>query len=329
MTLQTTYLGLSLKTPLVASSSPLSKDISNIRQMEDMGAGAIVLHSLFEEQILLEENHLNKNLLQGTESFAEALSYFPEVSDFQLGPAAYLEHIQTIKSSVEMPVIASLNGVSTGGWIEYAKKIESAGADALELNVYFVPTDTAVMGNQVEQMYTTLVKEVSGSVQIPVAVKISPFFSATANILKRIDQSGARGLVLFNRFYQPDFDLDTMQVRPRLVLSTSDELTLRLRWAAILCHQIDSDIAVTGGVHTAKDVVKSLLAGASVAMMTSAILHNGIPHIRSVLQEVERWMQDKGYKSVESMRGVLSMSKVKEPAAYVRSNYMKVLSSYQ
>jgi dihydroorotate dehydrogenase (fumarate) len=329
MTLQTEYLGLSLASPLVVSASPLSKEIDKIRRIEEAGAGAIVLHSLFEEQILAEENRLNENLLQGTESFAEALSYFPDFSDIQVGPKAYLNHVEKVKSSVKFPVIASLNGVSTGGWIEYAKKIESAGADALELNIFYIPTNPGVMGNQVEQMYTVLVKEIINHIRIPVAVKVSPYFSATANILKRLDQSGAKGLVLFNRFYQPDFDIDLMEVKPRLRLSTSDELTLRLRWTAILSHQLDCDIAITGGVHNSTDVIKSLLAGARVAMMTSAVLMNGISYIQSVLNEVEAWMSDKNYPSVESVRGILSMKNIKEPAAFVRANYMKVLGSYQ
>ena len=329
MTLQTQYLGLSMASPLVVSASPLSKDVDKIRRIEDAGAGAIVFHSLFEEQILVEEKRLNENLLQGTDSFAEALTYFPDFSEFQLGPEAYLKQIEKAKAAVKFPVIASLNGVSTGGWIKYAKEIEAAGADAIELNIFFIPTDPEVMGNRVEHMYTILVKEITGHVRIPVAVKLSPYFSATANILKRIDQSGARGLVLFNRFYQPDFDIDQLSVRPRLRLSTPDELTLRLRWTAILSHQLDCDIAVTGGVHSAADVIKTLLAGAQVAMMTSAVLMNGISHIQTVLKEVEMWMSGKNYQSVESIRGILNMKNIKEPAAFVRANYMKMLGSYQ
>jgi dihydroorotate dehydrogenase (fumarate) len=239
-----------------------------------------------------------------------------------------LEHIQAVKSAVDIPIIASLNGVSTGGWIEYAKKIEAAGADALELNIYFIPTDPAVMSDRVEQLYTILVKEVAGSLKIPVAVKLSPFFSATANILKRLDQAGARGLVLFNRFYQPDFDLNNLEVTPRLVFSTSDELTLRLRWIAILFGRLDCDLAVTGGVHTAEDMIKSIMAGADAVMMASAILKHGIPHIGTVLSDLTAWMEKKGYDSLDKMRGILSMKNIAEPSAYVRSNYMKVLGSY-
>lgn len=328
MDISTEYLGLKLKNPIVISSSPLTKDINNIRQMEDGGAGAVVLHSLFEEQILIEEKQLNENLLQGTESFAEALSYFPEIASFQLGPTAYLNHIQKAKSAVDIPIIASLNGVSTGGWIDYAKKIEDAGADALELNVYFIPTDPSVMGNQVEQMYTILVKHVTQGIKIPVAVKLSPFFSATSNLLRRIDMAGAKGLVLFNRFYQPDIDLNQLQVKSRLVLSTPEELTLRLRWTAIVAHQLDCDIAISGGIHSAEDAVKAILSGAQVAMMTSAVLKNGISHIQTVVSGLEAWMKNKGYDSVDQMRGVLSLAKTAEPAAFMRANYMKTLGAY-
>ncbi|MBN1783202.1 dihydroorotate dehydrogenase-like protein [bacterium] len=328
MDLSTEYLGLPLKSPLVISSSPLAKDVDKVRQIEDAGAGAVVLHSLFEEQILIEEKQLNENLLQGTESFAEALNYFPELTRFHHGPEGYLAHISDIRSAVDIPVIASLNGISVGGWIDYARQIEAAGADALELNLYFIPTDPAVMGTQVEHMYTVLVKEITAKIKIPVAVKLSPYFSATANMLRRIDQAGAKGLVLFNRFYQPDFDLDRLEVNPRIVLSSSDELTLRLRWTAILSGQVHCDIAVTGGVHTSDDVIKTILAGARVAMMTSAVLKHGIPYIGDILSGVEAWMEKKGYSSVQDMRGILSMKKIAEPAAYVRSNYMKVLGSY-
>lgn len=328
MTLNTEYLGLKITNPIVISSSPLTKDIDNIKRIEDAGAGAVVLHSLFEEQILIEEKQLNENLLQGTESYAEAISYFPEITGFQSGPTEYIHYIQKVKSEVDFPIIASLNGVSAGGWIEYAKRIEEAGADALELNIYFIPTDPSVLGNQVEQMYMILVKEITHGIKIPVAVKLSPFFSATSNLLKRIDMAGAKGLVIFNRFYQPDIDLNQLQVKPHLVLSTSDELTLRLRWTAIVAHQLDCDIAITGGVHTAEDAVKAVLSGAKVAMMTSAVLKNGISHIQSVVSGFEKWMNEKGYNSVDEMRGILSLANTAEPAAYMRANYMKILGSY-
>jgi len=328
MRLKTHYLGLDLDNPVVAASSPLTNDISNVRQMEDSGVAAVVLHSLFEEQILIEEKKLDDNLLRGTESYAEALSYFPDISSFPSGPEAYLEHIQSVKGAVDIPVIASLNGVSAGGWIEYAQKIEAAGADALELNIYFIPTNPEVMAGQVEHMYTVLVKEICSRIQIPVAVKLSPFFSATANIMKRLDQAGARGLVLFNRFYQPDFDLNHLDVKPRLVLSTSEELTLRLRWTAILYSQLDCDIAITGGIHTAEDIIKSIMAGANTVMMASAIFKNGISYFRSVITDINRWMEKKEYDSIEAIQGILSMKNIAEPAAYIRSNYMKVLGSY-
>lgn len=270
--LSTTYLHLSLKNPLVASASPLCENLDNIRRMEDAGVAAVVLHSLFEEQITLQSLDLDHYLSFGSESFSEALSYFPDMSYYNLGPDGYLEHIRQAKAAVQIPIIASLNGYSTGGWIKYARLMEEAGADALELNIYYIATDPYTTSQDVEQMYVDLVENVSGSVKIPIAVKLSPYFSATANIAQRLAKAGARGLVLFNRFYQPDLDLDTLEVVPNLSLSTSEELRLRLRWAAILHGQIPTDLAITGGVHTAQDVVKCMLAGANVAMMTSALL---------------------------------------------------------
>jgi dihydroorotate dehydrogenase (fumarate) len=326
--LSTTYLGLTLKNPLVVSPSPLCQELGSIRQMEDAGAAAVVLHSLFEEQLTLESRDLDHFLTHGTDSFAEALSYYPDMGQYKLGPDAYLEHIRKAKGAVKIPIAGSLNGVSTGGWVSYAKKIEQAGADALELNVYYIPTDPDMSGAQVEQMYTDLVRDVRASVKIPVAVKLGPYFSALASMARRLDQAGANGLVLFNRFYQPDFDLEELEVTPNLVLSRSDELRLRLTWVGILYGRVKADLAITGGVHTAEDAIKSMMAGARVAMMTSALLRNGIPHLKTVLSGVVEWMEKHEYASIRQMQGSMSQKSVAEPAAFERANYMKVLSSY-
>ncbi len=326
--LSTTYLGLSLKNPLVVSASPLSEDVGNIRRMEDAGAAAVVLHSLFEEQINLESHELDRYLSQGTESFAESLSYFPDLTRYNLGPDGYLEHLRRIKAAVDIPIIGSLNGVSTGGWITYARKIQEAGADALELNLYFIPTDPKMTGAQVEQMYVDLARDVKASVGIPVAVKLNHFFSAMANMAQGLDQAGADALVLFNRFYQPDFDLESLEVVPSLTLSSSYELLLRLHWVAILHGHVRADLAITGGVHTAQDVLKSMMAGARVAMMTSALLKNGIEHLTMVRADLLAWMEEHEYTSIRQMQGSMSYRSVANPSAFERANYMKVLSSY-
>lgn len=326
--LTTSYLGLKLRTPLVASSSPLCKDIANILRLEDAGASAIVLHSLFEEQITAESGVLDRYLTEGTESFGEAISYFPEMTSYNLGPDPYLNHLRKAKESCDVPVIASLNGVSTGGWIRYAQLMEQAGADALELNVYYLPTDLEMTSEKVEEMYFELVSHVKASIRIPVAVKIGPFFTAFANTAKRLDEAGADGLVIFNRFYQPDFDLNALEVVPNLVLSDSSELRLRLHWAALLYNRIRPDIAITGGVHTAEDVVKSLMAGARVTMMTSALLRHGPEYLTKLEEDLGDWLEEHEYESVQQMRGSMSSQAVTEPAAFERANYMKVLSSY-
>jgi dihydroorotate dehydrogenase (fumarate) len=296
--------------------------------MEDAGVSAVVLHSLFEEQITLQSIDLDRNLSFGTESFAEALSYFPDMSQYNLGPDGYLEHIRKAKEAVDIPIIASLNGYATGGWIRYAKMIEEAGADALELNIYYLATDHFVTGKDVEQMYIDLVQNLTSSVKIPIAVKLSPYFSATSNIAYRLAKAGARGLVLFNRFYQPDLDLENLEVIPNLVLSTSDELRLRLRWVAILHGQIDADLAVTGGVHTAEDVLKCMMAGANVAMMTSALLLRGIGYISKIYMDLLNWMEEHEYMSIHQMQGSMSQKSVSDPAAFERANYMRELRSF-
>lgn len=326
--LTTKYLGMTLKNPLVVSASPLSQDLGNIRRMEDAGASAVVLPSLFEEQILVESNTLDRFLSQGTESFAESLTYMPNMPGYNLGPDDYLEHLRRATQAVSVPVIGSLNGVSTGGWVGYAKKIEEAGADALELNIYFISTDPEMSGGQVEQKYVDLVSQVKASIHIPVAVKIGPYFSSLPNTARRLDQAGADALVLFNRFYQPDFDLETLEVVPNLILSTPHELLLRLNWVAVLFGKVKADMAVTGGVHSGLDVLKSMMAGASVAMMTSALLRNGIGHLAIVQTELLSWMEEHEYESIHQMQGSMSQRSVADPSAFQRANYVKVLSSY-
>jgi len=326
--LSTRYLGLALSSPLVASASPLCEELANIRWMEDAGASAVVLPSLFEEQITLESHHLDHHLSHGTESYAESLSYFPDMVAYNFGPDAYLEHLRRAKAAVGIPVIGSLNGVSTGGWIEHARKIEAAGADALELNIYYVPTDPDMSAADVESRYVHLVRDVKASLRIPVAVKIGHAFSAPANLARRLDGAGADGLVLFNRFYLPDFDLERLEVVPRLTLSSSHELLVRLHWIAILYGHVGADLAVTGGVHTGEDALKAMMAGGRVAMTTSALLKHGIDHLRTMRSQIVEWMEGHEYASIREMQGSMSYRSVREPAAFERANYMKVLSSY-
>ncbi len=329
MDLSTTYLGMKLAHPIVPSASPLSSTLSGIRQLEDAGAAAVVMYSLFEEQITQESHYLDHYLTYGTESYAEALSYFPDLEHYNVGPDEYLDLIWRAKQSVDIPIIGSLNGVSTGGWLEYAKRIEEAGADALELNIYYIPTDPNLTGAEVEQMAIDVVRDVAKSVSIPVAVKLSPYYSSLPNLAMRLSHAGAQALVLFNRFYQPDFDLETLEVVPRLVLSSSHELRLPLRWVAILYGQIPVDFAITSGVHTYEDVLKGIMAGANVTMMASELLRNGVGRIREILEEVQRWMEEREYESVTQMRGSLSQLHCPEPAAFERANYMKVLQTWR
>ena len=326
--LSTKYLGLSLKNPVVASSSPLTKDLDNIRRMEDAGASAIVMHSLFEEQLNIDSEELDRHLSSGDSVGAEAMGMYPDLANYNIGPDAYLEAIVKAKAAVNVPIIGSLNGVSTGGWTRYARLIQDAGADALELNIYYLPTDPTQTSESVERQYCDLIREVRSSVGIPIAVKVSPFFSAMANMALKFDQAGADGLVLFNRFYQPDYDLAELEVVPSLQLSRSNELRLRLHWVAILFGKIKADMAITGGVHTAEDVIKSMMAGARVAMTTSAMLQNGIDYLRFVLTEVREWLDKHEYESIQQMQGSLSQQSVPHPATYERANYVKVLSSY-
>lgn len=327
--LSTTYMGLKLKSPLVAAASPLSRTLDGIKRLEDAGAAAITMYSLFEEQITLESQALDLFLTQGAESYAEAISYFPDLGQYNVGPEGYLNLILKAKQSVDVPIIGSLNGVSMGGWIDYARKIQEVGADALELNVYFIPTDPSVSSADIEKMYLDLVRNVKASIKIPVAVKLPHFFTAFANVARQLDEAGADGLVMFNRFYQPDLDLEALEVVPRLHLSRSTELLVRLRWIAILYGRIKADMAVTGGVHTAEDVLKAIMAGASVATMTSALLQNGLEYLRTVEADLRHWMEEHEYASIQQMRGSLSQRSVAEPAAFERANYIKVLQLYK
>jgi dihydroorotate dehydrogenase (fumarate) len=326
--LTTTYLGFALKNPLVASASPLSRRVEMVQRLEDAGVAAVVMYSLFEEQITHESYELHHFLERGSHSYAESLSYFPDLDDYNLEAERYLEHLRRVKQSVAIPVIGSLNGISTGGWLEYAREIEQAGADALELNIYSIPTDIGMSGSVLEDLYVDLVRDVRSKVSIPIALKLSPFFTSLPHIAKRFVEAGANGLVLFNRFYQPDFDLEELEVIPNLELSTSHELRLPLRWIAILYGRVPTDFALTSGVHTAVDVLKAMMAGANVAMMASTLLHNGPGRLMHILNDLQEWMEAHEYESIRQMRGSMSQRAVSDPAAFERANYMKALNSF-
>lgn len=324
----TTYLGLPCKNPLVVSASPLSKKLDRVRQLEDAGAAALVVYSLFEEQITREIDELDCYLNLATNSYAEALSYFPDLDRYNVGPDRYLEHVRQIKEAVDIPVIGSLNGVSAGGWVEYARKIEQAGADALELNIYYVPTDLELSSHTLEKIYMNLIRDVRAAIHIPLAVKLSPFVTALPHLARSLTEVGANGLVLFNRFYQPDFDLDTFEVVPHLELSTSHELLLPLRWIALLYGRVYADLALTSGVHRVQDVVKAIMAGAHVTMLASELLLHGPGRLSKLLVELHEWMELHEYQSVAQMRGCMSQFSVAEPAAFERANYMKALNLF-
>jgi len=328
MDLSTNYLGLNLKNPIVPSSSPLSGDISSIKAMEDAGASAIVLYSLFEEQILREETALDHYLNYGGESFYEAISYFPTNLEYNHGPVEYLEHIKKAKAAVDIPIIASLNGFTTGGWLKYSKLIEEAGADALELNLYNLPMDINKTSLDIENEYIDIIKTVSLNIKIPLAIKLSPFFTSLPNFAKKAVDAGAKGIVLFNRFYQPDIDLENLEAKPNLVLSTNWVMRLPLRWTAILYGKINASLAITSGIHTYEDVIKSMMVGANVAMMCSELLKNGTGRIAEILKDIENWMVEKEYESIKQMQGSMSQKSLKDPIAYNRANYMKMLYSY-
>jgi dihydroorotate dehydrogenase (fumarate) len=329
MDLTTTYMGLSLKHPIVPSASPLSKKVSGIRQMEDAGAAAITMYSLFEEQIDMEALAHHRFIEQATFVSAEATAYYPKSAEYNRGPDGYLELIREAKAAVDIPVIGSLNGVTPGGWTRYAKLIEQAGADALELNVYLIPARTDLSSESVEQVYLDVLREVKAQVKIPVAMKLSPFFSAMPNIAHRLDTAGADALVLFNRFYQPDFDLEELTVTPNLVLSRPAEMRLPLRWVAILYGRVKASLALTTGIHTAEDVLKAIMAGADIANVTSVLLEEGVGTITKLVQGVSAWMEEHEYESIGMMKGSLSQQSCAEPAAFERANYMKVLGSWR
>jgi len=329
MNLTTKYMGLKLKNPIVPSASPLSQSIDTVKAMEDAGAAAVVVYSLFEEQITHESGELDHYLTAGTESYAEALSYFPEQEKYHIGPEQYLNHIAKLKKTVDIPIIGSLNGVSTGGWIKYAKNIEQAGADAIELNIYYVAANQNIDGLEVEKMYVDILKEIKKNVKIPVAIKLSPFFTSMSNMAHKLDNAGADALVLFNRFYQPDFDLDKLEVVPNLLLSTNWEMRLPLRWIAILHGNVKANLGATTGIHNHMDVLKMMMAGADVAMMASELLLNGIGRISQILDGMKKWMEEKEYDSIDLMKGSMSQKKIVQPVAFERANYMKTLQSYK
>ncbi len=329
MDLTTQYMGLELKHPVLASASPLSKTLAGIKRLEDGGASAIVLLSLFEEQLAHDSLALDYFLSVGTDSYNEALSYFPEASSYEVGPDKYLDLISGAKSNCTVPIIASLNGISRGGWTDYATLIEQAGADGIELNMYYLPTNTSITGAEIEQRYLDTLSDVLAAVKIPVAIKLSPYFSSTANIASQMAREGARGLVLFNRFYQPDFDLEKLEVVPSLELSRSYDMRLPLHWAAILYGHVPVDMAITSGVHTHLDVLKCMMAGASVVEIASELLHNGPGRAQEIVDAMASWMAEFEYESVRQMQGSMSQIKCPDPSAFERANYMKVLQSFQ
>lgn len=331
MDLSTNYLGLNLRSPLVVGAcGPLTENLANLRQMEDAGAGAIVLHSLFEEQLHKDSLQLEYYSTQGTESYAEALHYVPKNRPlFHVDATTYLEHIQSAKAMVDTPIIASLNGTTTHGWTDYAEQIEEAGADALELNIYTVPTDVGQTAEQIEQSYIDIVRTVTYTVDIPVAVKLSPYFTNLANLTKRLSNTGVDGLVLFNRFYQPDINIETLEVTPHVLLSTPQDMRLPLRWIAILYGTLPLDFAATGGMYTARDVIQLLMAGANATMMVSALLRHGISHLSTVNQDLEEWLKSHEYDSISELQGSMSQTRCPDPSAYERAQYLKSIQTYQ
>jgi dihydroorotate dehydrogenase (fumarate) len=329
MDLGTKYLGMQLRTPLVASASPLSHEVSGIRKLEDAGTSAVVLYSLFEEQLHKEALELELHLNAGTESFAESLTYFPHSCEFNAGPDEYLDHIRKAKAAVDVPIIASLNGATLGGWARYAKQVEQAGADAIECNIYFIPTNTEIPGSEIEKTYTDILREVKLSVRIPVAAKLSPFFSNLAHTAKKLDQMGTDGLVLFNRFYQPDIDLEELAIKPNVLLSSPQEFRLPLTWIGILYGRVRASLAATTGVYTAEDVIKLLMVGADVTMLCSALLRHGVDHIRHVEKGVRQWMEEHEYESVQQMQGSMSQLRCPDPGAFERAQYMRAVKGLQ
>jgi dihydroorotate dehydrogenase (fumarate) len=329
MNLKTTYMGLNLRTPLVVSASPLSDNLDNIQRMEDAGASAVVLYSLFEEQIRYERYELHQHTTQGTESYPEALSYFPDPHELFVGPEAYLKHIASAKKTASIPIIASLNGSTPSGWTSFAKQIEQAGADALELNLYFVPTDTKLSGAELEHQYIEIVRAVRSEVTIPVAVKASPFFTNFTNMAKRFTEAGANGLVLFNRFYQPDIELESLEVAPNVFYSTPMAMRLPMRWIAILYDRVSASLAATSGIHRGTDALKMLMAGADVTMLCSVLMRHGIERIRVLEEELVNWMGEHEYESVEQLKGSLSHKNCSDPSAFERAQYMRAVGVHK
>lgn len=329
MNLETRYLGIPLKNPLVPSASPLSSDIDTVKQMEDAGAAAVVMYSLFEEQITREKNALDHYLTTHGESHAEALSYFPEPEEYHnLHAEEYLDHLVMLKEAVDIPVIASLNGVSKGGWMSYAENMEEAGADAIELNIYYIAADPTMTSETIEQMYIDDLKIVKETVGIPVSIKLGPYFSSFGNMAVRLEEAGADGLVLFNRFYQPDIDLDALEVEPSLELSSSFEKRLPLRWIAMLRPHLDCSLGATTGIHTTRDIIKMILVGADVTMMASVLLDKGIEVISAMVNELSEWMEEQEYESIEEMKGAMSSASVAEASAFERANYIQALQGF-
>lgn len=330
MDLTTNYLGLELRSPIVPGAcASLSEDLDNIKRLEDAGAAAIILHSVFEEQLELEQHELHHNLIYGTDSFAEALTYFPEPEVFHMGAEVYLDHISQAKAMVDIPIIASLNSCSLGGWIHYAQQIEQAGADAIELNIYNIPTDMNQSGTEIEQTYVDILRAVKSEVKIPVALKLSPFWSNMANMAKRFEEAGADGLVLFNRFYQPDIDLDHLEVYPHVLLSTPQAMRLPMRWIAILYGRIKPDLAATSGIQKGQDVIKMVMAGAKITQICSALLRHGIDHIRDIEKEMIHWMEEHEYESVQQMQGSMSQINCPNKSAFERVQYIKSVAITQ
>ncbi len=328
MNLVTNYLGLALRSPVVVSANPLSEKIDNIRWMEDAGAGAVVLYSLFEEQLTAQELNLHHYLTYGTESYSEALSYFPALEQVHTGPDGYLDLIRQAKAAVDIPIIASLNATTRGSWTRFASLMEQAGADALELNIYYIPTDMDKTGADVEEEYLNILRSVRSHVHLPIAVKLSPYFSNIANMARQLSANGADGLVLFNRFYQPDIDLETFEVYPHVLLSAPQDMRLPLRWIAILYGRLNIDLAATSGIHSGQDVLKMIMAGANVTMMASALLSQGIDHLRVVDEEIRAWLEMNEYESIAQLRGSMSQMNCPNPSAFERAQYMRALTTY-
>ncbi len=329
MDLHTSYMGLQLKHPIVASASPLSEDVDNIKRMEDAGASAVVMFSLFEEQLRHESAAMEHFMSYGTNSFAEALSYFPAVEDYHAGPERYLDILRRASESADIPIIGSLNGITNEGWIDYAKNMEQAGARGIELNIYYIPADINISGREVEQRYIDIARHVKQAVSIPVAFKLSAYFSSVAYMAKQLDEAGVDALVLFNRFWQPDFDIEQREIVHSLDLSRSGQIRLRLLWIALLYGRIQASLGATTGVYSHVEIIKYLMAGADVVMTTSALLKNGIAYLTTLEEQLTRWMEEHEYTSVAQMKGCMSQQHVADPTAFERANYIKILENYQ